>query len=176
MKKLYKNNFWNNYYTFCTSTTYYFQLKKFFKSMSLLINNPFSDVTKKFPLSVTFEYLEILKKFTFFIYICIYWRWRLNVASPSINLSSFFSWKRDYLCQANITVVVIGAFSFQSCLAFSVKIIFFTTAPPNSITWVKSTLSYQLHLAFSVKRVVSCQIHLTFWVKGTFLFQLQLVY
>ena len=39
--------------------------------MTLLTNNRFSDVTKKFPLSVTFEYLEILKKLTFFIYMYI---------------------------------------------------------------------------------------------------------
>ena len=64
--------------------------------MSLLTNNPFSDVTKKFPLSVKFEYLEILKKFTFFIYMYIL-KMKIECCKPLHKPFQFFFMEKRLL-------------------------------------------------------------------------------
>lgn len=57
--------------------------------------------------------------------------WQPSPLSP-LDLPSFFM-ERDYLCWANITVRVTVVFSFQSCQASSMKIVFFYASPPSTI-------------------------------------------
>ena len=104
-----------------------FSLKSFFECLSLLTNSPFSDLTEKCFVSVTFEYWEMLKKLKIKIVEC----WQPSPLSP-LDLPSFFM-ERDYLCWANITVRVTVVFSFQSCQASSMKIVFFYASPPSTI-------------------------------------------